>query len=218
MNVIVGGGRYGCEAIEFLQQKNKDFAVVDKDPNCLAVKRFRLKASDRMYSEGEYYIYGGLPEALKLIEKLKPEYVFPTAPIHLAADLARIKFELKPWNEGINTILPKLPEVVVLQAGRGKLVVSFNRDHSCTDKCAMPSVCPSSGIKKPCTMIELMRFASPEAFILISHSMAPGTGALKGAELAEFFKWAKKRKKLIVATACDCHGVFDAFQKDVSEV
>ena len=214
MNVIVGGGRYGCEAIEFLQEKKKNFTVVDKDPHCLAVQRFGLKASKLMDSEGDYFIHGGLPEALRLIEELKPEYVFPTAPVHLAADLARIKFQLKPWNEGINTILPKLPEVVILQARRGKIVASFNRDHSCIDRCAMPAVCPSSGIKKPCTMIDLMRFASPDAFILISYSMAPGTGALKGSELEEFFKWAKKRKKFIVATACDCHGVFDAFQKD----
>jgi hypothetical protein len=214
MNVIVGGGRYGCVAIEFLQQTNKNFLVVDRDSSCLAVRRFKLKASERMDSEGENFIQGGLPEALELIEKLKPEYVFPTAPVHLAADLARIKFQLKPWNEGINTILPKLPEVVILQVGRGKIVASFNRDHRCIDKCAMPVVCPSSGIKRPCTMIELMRFASPDAFILISYSMAPGTGALKGPELEEFFKWAKKRKKFIVATACDCHGVFDAFRKD----
>jgi hypothetical protein len=215
MNVIVGGGRYGCEAIEFLQEKNKNFVVVDKDPDCLATKRFRLKASDCMDSEGEYFIHGGLREALELIEKLEPEYVFPTVPIHLAADLTRIKFKLKPWNDGINAILPKLPEVVVLQAGRGKIVVSFNRDHSCIDKCAMPTVCPSSGIRKPCTMIELMRFASPDAFILISYSMAPGIGALKGAELVDFFSWTKKRKNFIVATACDCHGVFDAFQNEL---
>jgi hypothetical protein len=214
MNVIVGGGRYGCEAIEFLQKKEKNFTVVDKDPHCLAVQRFGLKASDHMDSEGNHFIHGGLPKALELIEKLEPEYIFPTAPIHLAADLARIKFKLKPWNEGINAILPKLPETVILQAGRGKIVVSFNRDHSCIDKCTMPTVCPSSGIRKPCTMIELMRFASPDAFILISYSMAPGIGALKGAELAEFFNWTKKRKKFIVATACDCHGVFDAFQNE----
>ena len=110
MNIIVGGGRYGCEAIEFLHQKDKNFAVVDKDANCLAVKRFKIKASDHMDSERDYFVHGGLPEALELIETLKPEYVFPTAPIHLASDLARIKFKLKPWNEGINTILPKLPE------------------------------------------------------------------------------------------------------------
>jgi hypothetical protein len=139
--------------------------------------------------------------------------VFPTAPVHIAADLAKIKFSLAPWSEAINAILPKLPQVVVLYAGRGKLIVSFNRDHDCIDKCTMPQVCPSSQIKKPCAMTELMRFASPEAFILISYSMAPGMGALKGSELLEFFDWAKTKEKFIVATACDCHGVLNAYQK-----
>ena len=68
-------------------------------------------------------------------------------------------------------------------------------------------------LKKPCSMTELMRFASPEAFILISYSMAPGLGALKGGELSELFKWAETKERFIVATSCDCHGVFSAFQK-----
>ena len=62
-------------------------------------------------------------------------------------------------------------------------------------------------------MTELMKYAAPEAFMLISYSMAPGMGALKGSELIEFFKWAKSKERCVVATACDCHGVFTAFQK-----
>ncbi len=213
MDIIVGGGKYGCAAVEYLRQKKKDFAVVDTDMNCLAVKRFKLKNFENADSKGEGFINGGLPKVLELIDDLKPEYVFPTAPVHIAADLVKVKFNLIPWNEAINTILHRLPEVVVLQAGRGKLVVSFNRDHDCVEKCAMPQVCPSSEIEKPCTMTKLMKFASPEAFILISYSMAPGMGALKGSELLELFKWAKTKEKFIVATACDCHGVFTAFQK-----
>jgi hypothetical protein len=211
MNLIVGGGKYGCHAIEYLRQQKKQFLVVDTDPNCLAVKRFKLKTSERPRSEG--FINGGLPKVLELIDELKPEYVFPTAPVHIAAELVESKFDIVPWNEAINTILPKLPEVVVLQAGRGKLVVSFNRDNDCVEKCAMPEVCPSSQIKKPCTMTKLMRFASPEACIIVSHSMAPGMGALKGSELLKLFNWVKTKDKFIIATACDCHGVFTAFQK-----
>jgi hypothetical protein len=213
MDIIVGGGKYGCHAVEYLRRKKKDFVVVDTDPNCLAVKRFRLKTFENTDLKGEGFINGGLPKVLALIDDLNPEYVFPTAPVHIAADLVKVKFNLVPWNEAVNAILPKLPETVVLQAGRGKLVVSFNRDHDCVEKCAMPEVCPSSGIKKPCSMTKLMRFASQEAFILISYSMAPGMGALKGSELLELFKWAKTKEKFVVATACDCHGVFTAFQK-----
>ena len=213
MNLIVGGGKYGCHAVEYLRQQKKEFLVVDTDPTCLAVKRFKLKTSESSTSEG--FVNGGLPKVLQLIRELKPEYVFPTAPIHIAADLAKIKFELVPWGEAITAILPKLPEAVVLRAESERLVVSFNKGHDCADKCSMPEVCPSSGIRKPCTMTKLMRFASPDAFILVSYSMAPGMGALKGSELLEMFDWAKTKKEFIVGTACDCHGVFSAFQKRV---
>jgi len=215
MNIIIGGGKYGCYAVEHLRQKSKGFVVVDTDPNCLAVRRFGLAASRQSPSNGEHFVQGDLSTVLDLIEKLKPEYVFPTAPVHIAADLAKIKFALDPWTEAINAILPKLPEVVVLAAGKGKLVTSFNRDKSCVEKCSMPPICPSTHMRKPCTMTELIRFASPDAFILISHSMAPGMGALKGSELLDFFNWARQREKFVVATTCDCHGVLDAFQKRI---
>jgi hypothetical protein len=211
MNLIVGGGKYGCHAIEYLRQQKKQFLVVDTDPNCLAVKRFKLKTSGSPTSEG--FVNGGLPKVLELIGELKPEYVFPTAPVHIAADLAKIKFDLVPWSEAITAILPKLPEAVVLHAGGERLVVSFNKGHDCVEKCSMPEVCPSSGIRKPCKMTKLMRFASPDAFILVSYSMAPGIGALKGSELLELFNWAKTKEKFVVATVCDCHGVFSAFKK-----
>ncbi len=213
MDLIVGGGKYGCYAIEYLRQKKKDFVVVDTNPNCLAVKRFSLKPFERPFSKGESFVNGGLAKVLELIDELKPEYVFPTAPVHIAADLTEIKFNLSPWSEAIADILPKLPEAVVLHAENEKLVVSFNKGHECIDECSMPEVCPSSGIKKPCTMTKLMRFACPEAFILISYSMAPGMGALKGNELSELFKWTETKGRFIVGTACDCHGVFSAFQK-----
>ncbi|MEM2099033.1 MAG: hypothetical protein QXU99_04720 [Candidatus Bathyarchaeia archaeon] len=213
MNVIVGGGKYGCYAIEYLQQKKESYVVVDTDLNCLAVKRFNLEPYIQASVEGGYFIHGDLEKVLELIENLKPEYVFPTAPVHIAADLAKIKFNLTPWNEAINSILPKLPEVVILYAGRGKLILSFNRDHDCIDKCAMPKICPTSRIEKPCTMTELVRFACPEAFILVSYSMAPGMGALKGSELLSFFEWARTKEKFVVATTCDCHGVLDSYQK-----
>jgi len=212
MDIIVGGGKYGCDAVELLRQKGKGFVVVDINPRCLAVKRFGLKVSSRIGSEGEHFVQGDLSKVLELLERVKPEFLFPTAPVHIAADLAKIKFDLEPWAEGINSVLPKLPQTVVLQAGKGKLIVSFNRDNNCVEKCAMPEVCPSSGTRKPCTMTKLMGFASPEAFILVSHSMAPGMGALKGSELLEFFEWAKTKEKFLIGTACDCHGVFTAFQ------
>lgn len=213
MDIIVGGGKYGCKAICWLREKKRNFIVIDPNPNCLAVTEFKIKSSKDFNVEGENFVCGDLPTALELIEQFRPDYIFPTAPTHIAADLAKIKFDLKPWVEPINDILSKLPSVVVLLSNKGKLILSFNRDHNCIDECVMPSVCPSSKIKKPCTMTDMVRFASPEAFILISYSMAPGMGALKGSELLAFFDWAQTNEKFVVATTCDCHGVLNAFSK-----
>ena len=213
MDIIVGGGKYGCHAVEFLRKQSRSFLVVDTNPDCLAVQRFGLKNFSGLGSEGEYFVHGDLQRVLALIDELNPEYVFPTAPVHIAADMAQVKFKLTPWAEAINCILPGLPQTVILHAGMGKIILSFNRDNHCAEKCSMPETCPTSKIRKPCTMTKLMEFACPESFILISHSMSPGMGALKGNELQEFFNWAKNKKEFVVGTSCDCHGVFSAFRK-----
>jgi hypothetical protein len=213
MDIIVGGGKYGCEAVEYLRKKGRGFVLVDIDPNCLAVKRFELKSSAQIGTEGEYFLQGGIATVLELVDTLKPDYVFPTAPIHIAAELAKIKFKLVPWAEEINSILANLPSTVILRAGRGNLIVSYNRDKNCLEKCEAPEVCPSTQKRRPCTMDRLMKFAYPEGFILISHQMAPGMGAFKGSELLKFFDWAEKKDKFVIATACNCHGFFTAFKK-----
>lgn len=213
MDIVIGGGKYGCHAVEYLRQQGKFFVVVDTDPKCQAVMRFKLTPFTGVDKSGENFLHGDLASVVDLIDKLNPEYVFPTAPVHIAADMAKIKFQLTTWPVAIGDILHKLPQSVVLLSGKGKLILSFNRDHDCVDNCAMPEVCPSSGTKKPCTMTKLMKFACPDAFILLSHSMAPGMGALKGVELKEFFNWANAMDNFVVGTSCDCHGVFSAFKK-----
>jgi hypothetical protein len=213
MDIIVGGGKYGCIAVEYLRKSRRGFVLIDKDPKCLAAKTYRLNTAGPVGAEGEYFLRGDMAQVLEIIESLKPEYVFPTAPVHIAAELAQNKFEFSPWNEAIDCILAYLPASVILQAGRGNIIVSYNRDKACLEKCESPEVCPSTGRKKPCTMDRLMKFACPKSVILVSYQLAPGIGALKGFELLKFLGQAEKQEKIIVATACGCHGFFTALQK-----
>ncbi|UCF45057.1 MAG: hypothetical protein JSW44_04740, partial [Candidatus Bathyarchaeota archaeon] len=127
MDIIVGGGKYGCEAVEYLRKKRRGFVLVDKDPGCLAVKRYKLKTASDFNAEGEHFIQGDIATVSQLLTCLKPEYIFPTAPIHVAAELARSKFKLAPWDEAINYILVNLPPSVILRTGSGNLIVSYNR-------------------------------------------------------------------------------------------
>ena len=213
MDIIVGGGKYGCIAVEYLRKNRRGFVLVDKDPNCIATKRFKLTPSIPIGTEGEHFLEGDIAQVLELIERLKPEYVFPTAPIHIAAELAKRKFELAPWDEVIDCILANLPPSVVLRSGSGNLIVSYNRDNTCLERCEAPEVCPVTRKRKPCTMDKLVKSAYPEGILLVSYQLAPGMGALKGNELLEFFTQAEKKDKFVVATACGCHGFFSALKK-----
>ena len=217
MDIIVGGGKYGSAAVEYLRRNKRGFVLVDKDPNCLAVKKYKLKSAGHVGTEGEYFREGGIAKVLELIEQVKPEYVFPTAPIHIAAELAKSKFKLAPWEEVIDCIIANLPASLILSVGRGNLIVSFNRDKDCLEKCEAPEVCPSTRKRKPCTMDKLMKFAFPEGTVLVSYQLAPGMGALKGSEVLEFFAQAEKKEKFVVATACGCHGFFTALKKVPSD-
>lgn len=217
MDIIVGGGKYGSAAVEYLRRNKRGFVLVDKDPNCLAVKKYKLKSAGHVGTEGEYFREGGIAKVLELIEQVKPEYVFPTAPIHIAAELAKSKFKLAPWEEVVDCILANLPASLILSVGRGNLIVSYNRDKDCLEKCEAPEVCPSTRKRKPCTMDKLMKFAFPEGTVLVSYQLAPGMGALKGSEVLEFFAQAEKKEKFVVATACGCHGFFTALKKVPSD-
>ena len=72
MDIIVGGGKYGCAAVEYLRDKRRRFVLVDKDPNCLAVKKYRLKSAEQVGTEGEYFLESDIAKVLELIERLKP--------------------------------------------------------------------------------------------------------------------------------------------------
>ncbi len=211
MDIIVGGGRYGLEAARYLRESGRSFVVLDPDENCLAARELKLPP----YGSGkrEMYFKGGVGKLPELISELNPELVFPTAPTHVAAEMLAAKYDLEPWLDVVDCILSALPAKVVVAAGRGSIVVSYNRDHTCVQNCSAPDVCPVTKIKKPCPMYELVRYAYPWGFTLESHQLKPGLGALKGEDLMKLMEWADKQDRIVVSTACRCHGVITALKR-----
>lgn len=212
MDIVFGGGKYGSEAVDFLLENGRSFVVLDVDENCVARKKFGLPEYDG--TERNSFLKGGIKELLDLIEKLSPEFIFPTAPIHLAGALVMNKYGLKTWNEGVDFILSGLPSRLVVSSGRGSVVVSYNRDEQCLPNCSAPDVCPVTKIKKPAPMYEMVGFAMKDGFVVKSHYLKPGLGAIKGNDLLKLFEWAESRDKVFVATACRCHGVITALRRD----
>ena len=216
MDIIVGGGKYGVEAAKYLRRNLKSYVVVDPDTNCATVRELNLEIADGVEDirgEGEYFLGKGIEVLPKLVLKLSPQYVFPTAPVHVLAEALRIEYGMEPWSEIVDCIASGLPFRVIVSAGRGSIVVSYNRDQECLEKCPAPDICPVTKIRKPCPMYELVKFAWPDSFVLVSQQLEPGLGAISGRDFSEVIRKAEKIEKIVVATACKCHGVITALRR-----
>jgi hypothetical protein len=200
MDIVVGGGKFGLKAAEFLLRERRDFIVLDSHPDCEVAKKLGIKIKE---AKAEKFV--------EIAEKLNPEWIFPTVPVHLVAEVIKDYFE--PWNEVIDYILSGIPPKLVVSAGMGGIVLSYNRDNICIENCTSPEVCPTTKIKRPCPMFEIISFAYPEAIVIVSHQIAPGLGAIKGFDFLEAVREAKKREKVVLATACSCHGVITALRR-----
>ncbi len=219
MDLVFGGGKYGTESVEYLIEKKRNFIVLDVDSECHVSKKYALpklslreiEQMDKPFQQS-YFVEGGVYEALKIIEQLDPEYIFPTAPLHVVAAILQEKYRLSPWYEGIDTIFSGIPSKIILSSGKGSVVVSYNRDRECLPMCNAPERCPVTDIVKPAPMYRMLRFACIDGYILESHQLKPGIGALKGEEVKMLIKWAKNKDRMIVGTACRCHGVVTALK------
>ncbi len=200
MDIIVGGGKFGLKAAEYLISLGRDFIILDRNPNCEASKKLGIKVN-----------VAGAEKLAEIAERVNPEWIFPTASVHVVAEAVKDYFE--PWYEVVDCILSGIPPRLVVSVGKGGIVLSYNRDNTCIENCTSPEICPVSRIKRPCPMYEIIRFASPEAIVLISHQIAPGLGAIKGSDFLESVRKAKEKEKVVLATACNCHAVITALKR-----
>ncbi len=212
MDIVYGGGKYGLKAVEYLIRNNRNFVVVDIDSRCEVMRKLKLP-DFKDENECNSFLKGDVKDLIKLFQKLDPEYVFPTAPIHIAGAFVAETHGLDVWYDGIDYALSGIPAKIILSSGKGSIVVSYNRDHECLENCSAPDVCPVTKIKKPAPMYDLLRFAVPDGFIIESIYLKPGLGAIKGQDLKNLIEWAEKKDKVIVGTACRCHGVLSSFRR-----
>ncbi len=221
VNIVVGGGRFGCKAVEYLIRRSESFIVIDEDRNCHVAQRFSLPrigldAVDSINPSKNYFMEGGTEVALIVIEKLKPNRVFPTAPIHVAASLVKEKYSMEEWEEAVESLTSRLPSSIIVSVGRATIVTSYNKNATCQLACTAPDVCPVTGFRKPHPMYELLKMSAPKGVILRSYQLEPGLGALDGSELLKAMEACGRSCKAIIGTACECHGVVTALKSPLS--
>lgn len=197
--VIIGGGVYGTACARYLLDMGLHCAVVDPDPSCLATTVLRSRRG--------VLVRGGIPAALGLILADRPAYVCPTSPLHVVASLVQTHSHRVPDTDGAARLSRKLPCEILVSAGDGSLVVSYNPAGTCLSGCGAPPVCPVTETVRPVPLFTLLRRTFPEAWILESLQLAPGIGALSGDDMITVLRTSENSDTMIVGTACRCHGI-----------
>ncbi len=101
MGIVVGGGKFGLKAAEFLLRGAEISFFSTAIPIVRWLKKLGIKIKEAKAEK-----------LVEIAEKLNPEWIFPTAPVHLVAEAIKDYFE--PWNEVINCILSGIPPKLVV--------------------------------------------------------------------------------------------------------
>ncbi|MDI9633019.1 MAG: hypothetical protein QFX32_03055 [Methanolinea sp.] len=203
----MGGGRYGVKAARFLEAEGTQYILVDVDPRC--------PAATLVTSRGNFahFICGGLDEAYDAFVECKPRRIFPAAPVHVAAGMVSAALGFRESAPALFPVLSHVPPGLVVGTKRGSLFLSRNRSGRCLADCPEPDACPVTRDSRQIPVHALLREILPGAHILESRQVTPGLGAIMGEDLDRLLAEVGDRDRVVIGTACRCHGVVTALER-----
>jgi hypothetical protein len=233
--LVLGGGKFGTNALRYMKQNHSRVLVVDTNPECLASREVDVLV------DGFVGVFGSLHdgesgllvadaiEALgEMLNSTVPDLVFTAVPGNVVARLVvyrltKLGFEVKPFTRGISGALKNIPQSLVsfVDQSAGVIVASYMLPEGrCRENCIPPrSVCAVTGRPKLAPMNRVLEFGVygvvDVVLVLVSLQLTGGLGAVEGKELKsclEKLETSGSGYSLAVGTACDCHGVINLFE------
>ncbi|PVX26179.1 MAG: hypothetical protein CW691_02210 [Candidatus Bathyarchaeum sp.] len=228
---VMGGGKFGTNALRYLTGNGAKVLVVDLDCGCMAGSEVAVKADglavcDSLRDGQAAFLVGDAIDLLLfLLETKVPDMVVTAIPGNAVAKvvycwLARCGMKVEPFSNVVAEVLANIPESLVsfVDESCGVIVVSYmSSGMRCRENCMPPKdVCALTGRPKLVSMDKLLEFSVYDltgiSAILRSRQLTGGLGAIDGKELYSFLERLgtfDKSYTLAIGTACDCHGVIN---------
>lgn len=225
---VMGGGKFGTNALRYLKSKGSKVLVVDIDPNCKAtpeadIQADSLDAWNSLKNGQPAFLVGDAHKLLlDLLKTSIPDFVVTAIPGNTIAKVVghwatKNGFKCAPYLKGVPEVLANLPKsLVFVKENTAFIAASYMYpDKSCKTNCPAPkNVCALTGRPKPASMESLLKFAvfgvADHCILFSSPLLTAGLGAISGPDLCPLFKQLETFPKpftLALGTACDCHGV-----------
>lgn len=204
--LILGGGKFGRLALERLARQDAAarFLVVDRDPARLAGGG---NDSGRRQIQAEAIAF--------LVQQLgnggQWDWIIPMVPVHVAYHwLLQGPLAGSDWKP---TAVPEALALMVSGARcgpEGELYLS-RAQHLCPDDCAEPEVCPVTGELRDLPLYQelaSLNLSGYQVRVIPSQQLAPGVGGYPPGRLLDLARDLEGLTgKVLIATACRCHGV-----------
>jgi hypothetical protein len=212
--LILGAGKFGRLALERLGSRDEQaaFLVVDRRPQALhEAQRLTWARLEGVAGEAAAF----------LVESLKNgaawDWIIPAVPEHVAFSwlrqgaLAAADWEPVEVPPALAALTP------VAHRGReGELYLS-RALHLCPDDCSEPQVCPVTGEARETPLYEELEDLDVPGYqlaVISSRQLAPGVGGYAPGRLLALARLlAGLQGKILVATACRCHGVVHGLKR-----
>ncbi len=208
---IIGLGRFGSIAFQRLSESVRQRRFVLVDPVAQNLQKHRGPTTTLRISDGVVFLDRQLKKGLK------PDWIIPAAPIHLAAEWILLHL----GSDRLKRIsLPLIIDSLVPNSTRGSdgnLYVS-HADFLCPDDCDEPEeICTITRKKRKQNMFELLGrldIKSFKALNIQSRQLGPGIGGYRPEQLIELMEEVEQSQgAMLVSTACRCHGVITGLEK-----
>ncbi len=207
--LILGAGRFGSLAVRRILARKKvpRLVVVDRDAQVLE-KRRENSVETVVQDAIDFLVhYPGLGS----------EWIVPAIPVHVA--FAWLCRQLAREGAVTQLAVPSLLDQQVpnsIRAKTGALYASF-ATFRCPDDCDEPDEsCTVTGEVREADLFDVVRNIEVEGYVTLvlrSHQLAPGVGGYQLSVLWRLLEEARSTEKdILVATACRCHGVFNALR------
>ena len=211
--LILGAGKFGRLALKRLARQDAaaTFLVVDRMPSALAaVRALEIHGVTVVVAEAVAFL------AANLREDSPWDWLIPMVPVHVAWAWL-LAGPLRGWEtmaapEALAALGP-----VSFRGPAGQIYLS-RAAHLCPDDCPEPDgVCPVSGESREAPLFaELANLTRPGLAIRVvaSRQLAPGVGGYPPRELMALARELTGMSgKVLIATACRCHGVVHGLRK-----
>jgi hypothetical protein len=211
---IIGAGRFGQKAAAELIRRRPPVELTLVDRRAEKLPQPPTAALHPVISDGVQFL------ADRLAAPTLPDcdWIIPAIPVHVAFEWVRHSLEDRFRLTKIpvpQDVLASLPNPA---AGPDHRIFTSIAKFRCPDDCREPAkICSHTGNPRPCTLyrrIEKLGNRNLVVVVVRSRQLAPGVGGYRPADLFAALDSviAAFGTPIVLATACRCHGVLDAFR------